>query len=180
MHTVHFLHVLSVGEILVGGEGHAELPPPGHDVEELKVLAAGGGDGEAEALADEARQRLPVGAPVPGHLDPPRGAVALDRGGLDRTAAADVLDVDEQVVGGAGDGEAHAAPAGARDLLVQDGDDAALHDADALPRRLRHVEVGPARAAPPAAGEAVVGRAQVGGGHRDGVAAGPAVLPAGP
>lgn len=61
--------------------------------------------------------------------------------------------------------------------LVEDGDDAAAVDADVLPRRLGHVEVGPRRAAPAAVGERVVGRAQVGGGDRDGVA-GLAVLAA--
>ena len=71
---------------------------------------------------------------------------------------------------GAGDTEAHAAGARALDLLVLDSDDAALDDADVLPRRLGHVEVRAARAAPAAVGQCVVGRAQVGGGDSDGVA----------
>ena len=53
---------------------------------------------------------------------------------------------------------------------VHDGDDAGAVDADLLPRRLRHVEVRPRRVAPAAAvaGDAPVGRAEVGGrdGHR--------------
>jgi hypothetical protein len=64
---------------------------------------------------------------------------------------------------------AHAAGARALDLLVQDWDDATLDDADVLPRRLGHVEVGAPRAAPPAVGQRVVGWAQVGGGDRDGL-----------
>jgi hypothetical protein len=55
--------------------------------------------------------------------------------------------------------------------LAHDWDDAAAVHADLLPRRLRHVEVGARRVAPPAvvAGQSVVGRAEVGGGdgHRD-------------
>jgi hypothetical protein len=56
--------------------------------------------------------------------------------------------------------------------LVEDGDDAGAVDADLLPRRLRHVEVGARRVAPasPVGGDGVVGRAQVGGGDGDGVA----------
>ena len=54
---------------------------------------------------------------------------------------------------------------------VHDGDDAGAVDADLLPRRLRHVEVGARRVAPAAvvAGQRVVGRAEVGGRdcHRD-------------
>jgi hypothetical protein len=61
--------------------------------------------------------------------------------------------------------------------LVEDGDDAAAVDADVLPRRLGHVEVGPRRAAPAAVGERVVGWAQVGG--RDGDA-GAGLAPHGP
>ena len=158
-----------VVEILGCGVGLSELPPPRHHVPELNVLPAGSGNGEAEPLADEPGERLPVGAPVPGHLDPPR-PVALHPGGAHGATASEVLDVDEQEILGAGDAEAHAAGARALDLLVQDRDDAGAVDADALPRRLRHVEVGAPRAAPPAVGERVVGRAQVGGGHRDGVA----------
>jgi hypothetical protein len=169
----------SVGEVqVVVGEGLAELPPRRRDVGELNVLPAGAGHGEAEPLADEAGQRLPVGAPVPGHLDPPR-LVALDPGGAHGAAAAEVLDVDEQEVAGTGDAEAHAAAALALDLLVEDRDDAGLVDADVLERRLRHVEVGAPRAAPAAVGQPVVGRAQVGG--RDGDAVpGLAVLAARP
>ena len=51
--------------------------------------------------------------------------------------------------------EAHAAVAPALDLLVQHRDDAGLVDADVLPRRLRHVEVGAPRAAPAAVGQRV-------------------------
>ena len=40
-------------EILVGGEGHAELPPARHDVQELNVLPTGGGHGKLRPLADE-------------------------------------------------------------------------------------------------------------------------------
>ena len=53
---------------------------------------------------------------------------------------------------------------------VHDGDDAGAVDADLLPRRLRHVEVGARRVAPAAvvAGQPIVRRAEVGGGdgHR--------------
>jgi hypothetical protein len=167
----------SVVKLLVGGVGLPELPPRRRHVEELYVLPAGAGDGEAERLISEPRESLPVSAPVPGHLDP-RRAGALDPRGGDRAAAAHVLDADEQKVAGAGDVEAHAAAARAPDLLVQHRDDAAPDDADVLPRRLRHVEVRAPRAAPAAAGERVVGRAQVGGRHGHAGAAGLAVLPA--
>jgi hypothetical protein len=160
---------VSVVEIQVCGIGLSELPPPRRDVPELNVLPAGGGDGEAEPLADEPGERMPVGAPVPGHLDPVR-SVALHPGSPHGATASEVLDVDEQEVLRAGEAEAHAAGARALDLLVQHRDDAGPVDADVLPRRLRHVEVGPPRAAPPAVGQRVVGRAQVGGGHRDGAA----------
>jgi hypothetical protein len=155
-----------VVEVLVGGVGLTELPPRRDDVEELNVLPAGGDHGEAEALADEPGESLPVGAPVPGHLDPPR-AIALDPRGAHGAAAGEVLDVDEQEVVEAGDAEAHAALARAPDLLVDDGDDAGPVDTDVLPRRLRHVEVGAPRAAPAAVGQREVGRAQVGGRDRD-------------
>ena len=92
----------SVVEILVCVEGHAELPPSWHDVGELNVLPAGAGHGEAEPLADEPGERLPVGSPVPGHLDPPRVA-ALDPGCAHGAAAGEVLDVDEQEVVGPGE-----------------------------------------------------------------------------
>ena len=154
-----------VVEVLVGGVGLAELPPRRDDVEELNVLPAGAGHGEAEPLADEPGERLPVCSPVPGHLDPP-GVVALDPCVAHGAAATEVLDVDEQEVVEPGDAEAHAAAAPALDLLVHDGDDAGLVDANVLPRRLRHVEVGAPRAAPAAVGQREVGRAQVGG--RDG------------
>jgi len=145
-----------VVKILVCVEGHAELPPSGHDVEELDVVPSCACHGEAKPLADEPGVRLPVGAPVPGHLDPPR-LIALDPGGGHRAAAGEVLDIDEQEVIVAGDAEAHAAVAPALDLLVLHRDDAAAVDADLLPRRLRHVEVRPPRAAPPAVGQRVVG-----------------------
>jgi hypothetical protein len=67
----------SVLEILVGVERLAELPPPGRHVEELNVLPAGADHGEAKLLAYEGSVRLPVGAPVPGHLHPSR-VPALD------------------------------------------------------------------------------------------------------
>ena len=166
-----------VVEVLVGGVGLAELPPRRCDVDELNVLPAAAGHGEAEPLADEPGERLPVGSPVPGHPDPPRVA-ALDPGCAHGAAAGEVLDVDEQeVVGPAGDDEAHAAVAQALDLLVQDRDDAGLEDADVLPRRLRHGEVGAPRAAPAAVGQRVVWRAEVGGRDSDAVA-GLAVLAA--
>ena len=98
-----------VVEILCCGVGLSELPPPSrHHIPELNVLPAGTGNGEAEPLADEPSERLPVGAPVPGHLDPPR-LVALHPGGAHGTTAREVLDVDEQKILGAGDAEAHAA-----------------------------------------------------------------------
>ncbi|GJN20716.1 hypothetical protein PR202_gb08126 [Eleusine coracana subsp. coracana] len=55
----------------VSGEGLAKQPPRRCDVQELHVLAASGGHGEAELLANESGEGLPVGTPVPGHLDPP-------------------------------------------------------------------------------------------------------------
>ena len=155
-----------VVKILVCVEGHAELPPSWHYVEELDVLPTCAGHGEAKPLADEPGERLPVGAPVPGHLDPPR-VIALDPGGGHGPAASEVLDIHEQEVVVAGHAEAHAAVAPALDLLVLHRDDAAAVDADVLPRRLRHVEVGQPRAAPPAFGQRVVGWAQVGGRHGD-------------
>ena len=47
-----------VVEILVGGEGLAELPPRRHDVLEDDLLAAGGGEREAEPLAGERGEAL--------------------------------------------------------------------------------------------------------------------------
>jgi hypothetical protein len=187
-----------VVEILVGGEGLAELPPRRHDVLEDDRLAAGGGEREAEPLAGERGEALPVGAPVPGHLDPIRGG-ALHRHALDGAAPGHVGHQHQLEVVEAGDGEPHAAVPPALDPariqrnskdqllvsslhwvyrsieldllivlpLVEDGDDAGAVDADVLPGGLGHVEVGARRAAPAAAGERPVGRAEVGGGDGD-------------
>ena len=86
-----------VVKILVCVEGHAKLPPSWYDVEELDVLPTCAGHGEAKPLADEPGERLPVGSPVPGHLDP-LCLIALDPGGGHRAAAGEVLDIDEQEV----------------------------------------------------------------------------------
>jgi hypothetical protein len=157
---------VSVVELLGGGERLAELPPRRRDVLEQYVLAAGGGDAEAERLAGEPGERLPIGPPVARHLEPP-GAGAPDRHGGDGAAAGDVGDEHELEVVEAADGEADAAAAPAPDAAVEHRHDPGAVDADPLPRRLRHVEVPPRRVAPPAAvaGEGPVGRAQVGGRH---------------
>ena len=166
-------------EILAVGEGLAQLPVGSGDVVELEEPAVGGGDTEGDALPGEVAVGLPVGAPVPGHGDPPRGR-ALDLHRADGPRPGDVEDEHELEVPVAVDGEAHAAGPGAGHPLVEDRDDAAAVDADLLPRRLGHVEVLPRRVAPPAvvAGLGVVGRAQVGGGdgHRHARLAPPAVL----
>ena len=142
------------------------------------VLAAGGDEREAEALADEpAGEAVPVGTPVPVHGDPVRVA-ALHRHALDGAAAGDVGDEHHVEAVEAGDGESHAAALPALDPLVEDGDDAGAVDADVLPGGLGHVEVGAGRAAPaagrelPTGGEVPVGRAEVGGGDDDPVVAG--------
>ena len=70
----------SVVKLLVGRVGLSELPPRRRHVQELYVLPAGGSDGEAERLAGEPREGLPISAPVPRHLDPP-GVGALDPSG---------------------------------------------------------------------------------------------------
>ena len=151
------IYCLLVVEILVGGEGLSELPPLRHDALEDEVLAAGGDEREAEALADEpAGEAVPVGTPVPVHGDPVRVA-ALHRHALDGAAAGDVGDEHHVEVVEAGDGESHAAALPALDPLVEDGDDAGAVDADVLPGGLGHVEVGAGRAAPAA------DRAQLGG-----------------
>jgi hypothetical protein len=170
----------SVVEGLVGGEGLAELPPSRGNVQELNVLPTGAGNGEAESLAYKRSIGLPVGAPVPGHLDPPRVGV-LDPRAAHGPAAVGVLDADKLEVVAAGDDEARAAGARALDKLVQDWHNPSSVDADVVPRWLRHVEVQAQRVAPSAvvAGQRVVGRAQVGGRHDDRVA-GLAPLPAMP
>jgi len=135
----------------------SELPPLRHDALEDEVLAAGGDEREAEALADEpAGEAVPVGTLVPVHGDPVRVA-ALHRHALDGAAAGDVGDEHHVEVVEAGDGESHAAALPALDPLVEDGDDAGAVDADVLLGGLGHVEVGAGWAAPAA------DRAQLGG-----------------
>lgn len=100
-------------ELDVGGEGHAEGPPPRHDVVHVHRLAAGGGDHEGEPLADERRAALPQRAPVPRHGDPP-GVVPLHRHGPDGAAGGDVGDEHQLEVVEPGDGEPHPSLPGAR------------------------------------------------------------------
>jgi hypothetical protein len=137
-------------------------------------VAVAGGDPEGERLPVEARAALPVLAPVPGHAPPPRpGACAAPHGhGAHVAGAAHVADQHQVEVGVAVHGEAHAAPPPAGHPAVGDGDDAGAVPGDAEERRLRQVEVPQRRVAPPAgaAGERVVGRAEVGGRHHDGAA----------
>ena len=147
------IYCLLVVEILVGGEGLSELPPLRHDVFEDEVLAAGGHEREAEALADEpAGEAVPVGAPVPVHGDPVRVG-ALHRHALDGAAAGDVADEHHVEAVEDGDGESHTAALPALDPLVEDGDDADVVDADVLLGGLGHAEVGAGRAAPAAGRE---------------------------
>jgi hypothetical protein len=94
----------SVGELDAGGERLPELPPGRHDVGDDDGAAVRGGDPEGERLAGEPRERLPIGAPVPGHGHPVRGA-PLHPHRLHRPAAGDVADEHEVV--GAGHREPH-------------------------------------------------------------------------
>ena len=96
----------SDGELDNGGEGLPELPPGRHDVGDDDGAAVGGGDAEGERLAGEPRERLPVGAPVPGHGHPVRGA-PLHPHRLHRPAAGDVGDEHQHEVVGAGHREPH-------------------------------------------------------------------------
>lgn len=61
-----------VVELVVGAECLAERPPRRHGIVEDDGLAAGGGDIEAERLSGQSSETLPIGAPIPRHLDPPR------------------------------------------------------------------------------------------------------------
>uniref|UniRef100_J3LK53 Uncharacterized protein n=1 Tax=Oryza brachyantha TaxID=4533 RepID=J3LK53_ORYBR len=153
-------------ELFVCAVGLAERPPRRHDAVEDDGLAAGGGDREAESLAGQSGEALPIGAPVPRHLDPPR-AGPLHRHARYRPASGHVghqhqLEVVEPV-----DSEPHASTLPA--LHPEDGNNAGLVDADVLPGGLGHVEVRAGRVAPAAfvAGEVPVGRAEVGGRHGD-------------
>jgi hypothetical protein len=87
----------SVVKLLVAGVGLAELPPRRRHVQELYVLPAGASDGEAERLASEPRESLPISAPVSRHLDPP-GVGALE-GKKYRLRNSEISDISRLPVG---------------------------------------------------------------------------------
>lgn len=95
---------ISVVEIIVAREDHADLPPRRHDVGHVERLAAGGGDGEGERLAEERRVALPVGAPVAVQRDPP-GLGPLHRHGPDGAAAGHVGELHQLEETGPSDGD---------------------------------------------------------------------------
>jgi hypothetical protein len=162
-------------ELLPGLVGPAEEPVGWRDVVGRDFAAVVGAEPEREAPAVEVGGALPLRAPVPAQGHPARVG-ALDPCLRYHAGAAHVGDEHELEVVVAVDGEADAAAAPARNAPVVDGHDAAAVDGDALPRRLRHVEVAARRVAPAAvvAGLRPVGRAEVGGRHRDGARPGPA------
>ncbi|KAE8775987.1 hypothetical protein D1007_51459 [Hordeum vulgare] len=145
--------------MLVGGELLAELPPSWDDVFKEQILPADGRHSEAGRLAGKPVEALPVGTPVPGHLDPPY-AGDLDGCHDHRAAVGDVGDQHELKVVESGDGVRDPALALALDMLVKHEHKACAVDGDILPSWLRHVKVLARRVAP----AAVVAReAQLGG-----------------
>nr|ACL53845.1 unknown [Zea mays] len=150
-------------------EGLAELPASGDGAVAGDGAAVAGGDLERERLPVQVRVALPVLAPVPGHGLPPR-AGAPDGDGAHVAGARHVGHQHQVEVGVPVDGEPDAALLHARHSPERDGHDAGAVLRDAEEGRLGHVEVRARRVAPAAvvAGEAVVGRAEVGGRDGDG------------
>ncbi|RZS27862.1 hypothetical protein BHM03_00061390, partial [Ensete ventricosum] len=101
-------------ELQVAGEGLPKSPGRRNDVTEDQRLPVRGGDSEGKRLAIEIYIGLPVGAPVPGHRQPP-GFGSLDGHGLDRSSAGDVADENKFEVVEPVDGEPHATVFLARD-----------------------------------------------------------------
>jgi hypothetical protein len=103
------------------------------------------------------------------HPRPRAGAAAPDPHLHDVAGAAHVHDVRQQPVGVPLEREPQAAPPDARHAAVHDGHDARAPLRHPHERRLGEVEVGARRVAPPAVVGVLrpVGRAQIGGRHRD-------------
>ncbi|BAS84419.1 Os03g0377201, partial [Oryza sativa Japonica Group] len=159
---------------LASGEGLAERPSRRRDVVRHDGSAVAGGHRERQRLPVEQRAALPVLAPVPRHGLPPRlpSPAGLHRHRVHVAGAAHVAHQHQVEVGVPVDGEPHPSLPPARHPAVGDGDDAGLEAGDAEEGGLGEVEVVERRVAPAAAvaGERVVGRAQVGGRHHDGLA----------